>query len=185
MRRRVAASDAQRLKRLRAGGDLDEQGLPFGTIPAAFIDSRDDARLVFPNSQEIFRKVERGAGSMLATVLSFDSPQVARVLAGYLAPATSTAVLAWYSSALQGRGWRQPAMSRDARSRSDAVVVFHRGVREWISVTIPGAPRAQRILDGGGLSRCLAPGRTVYVFDYQIGVAQRPTRGVHVSVDPQ
>jgi hypothetical protein len=175
VRHHIEASDERRLRQLRAGADVDEHGLPFGTIPGAFIDARDEARLVFPHAHQVFRKVDRGAGSALAMMLSLDSPPTARVAAGYLAPATSTAVLAWYRTELRTRGWEERRLSRPTTARSAAIEVFHRG-REWVSVTVPNRQEAQAILDRSGFGRSLADGETVYGLDYQIGVQQRPRR---------
>lgn len=68
------ASDARRADRLRAGYDLDEGGLPFGSIPAAFIESRDEARMVYPGAREVFRTASGASGSIARLVADHRGP---------------------------------------------------------------------------------------------------------------
>lgn len=161
-------SDARRMARIEDGELLDDHGLPLGTIPAAFVDHREESRLVYPHSRQVFRRVQRGAGSTLARVISFDAPPHASLDAGYVAHATGSAVLDWYQAELEARGW-QGRPRRPLRDMSDLGQVFHRA-RESFSVEIPPAPRAQRHIEHAGLGWPLTAEETYFTVQYIITV---------------
>jgi hypothetical protein len=166
LRHFAAVRDNQRMQRIEAGADVDDHDLPLGTIPAEFVDSREEARLVYPNAQEVFRKTGRGPGSMLIRIISFDNVPAATALACYIATATPTSVLDWYRATLEARGW-QSRIRRPAEDSWDAVQVFYR-TRESLSVTVPTASQAQHTLEHLGISWPLRPDQTYFTVDYRI-----------------
>jgi hypothetical protein len=171
LRRYLELADARRTQRLRNGELLDEHGMPVGTIPAAFIDDRDEAGLVFPGAREVFRSVQRGTGSLLMAVISFDDVPAARLDAGYLVPALPDQVLDWYQAELGSRGWTARAR-RYGGQLSEALQGFDRGRQSFI-VTVPTEERARRAVESSGVTWPLPSGHSYVEVDYRIPV-RRP-----------
>ncbi|HAM02250.1 MAG TPA: hypothetical protein DCQ30_08505 [Acidimicrobiaceae bacterium] len=161
------------MEQIHAGRNLDEQGIPFGAIPASFVEGRSEARMVYPGAQEVFRRVERGTGSMVLKILSFDQVPAGHLEAGYVAPAPPDAVLDWYQAELGARGWSSRAR-RHSEHEFDALQGFDRPRQELV-VTVPTRHRAQPRLDRNGVT-WPEPGRCYFELQYRIFVRHPPQR---------
>lgn len=167
-RRYRDVADARRMEQIRAGRNLDEQGIPFGTIPAAFIEERAESRLRYPGAGEIFRAASPGSGSILARVLSFDDVPAARLRAGYDVPAAPATVLDWYGAQLEALGWTSRGR-RPAGKLWIAAEVFEQPRQEF-AVTVPVAAQAQRAVEHHGARWPLDDGDIYVSVDYRIYV---------------
>lgn len=138
------------MEQIHAGRNLDEQGIPFGAIPASFVEGRSEARMVYPGAREVFRRVERGTGSMVLKILSFDAVPAGHLEAGYVAPALPDAVLDWYQAELEARQWSSRGR-RYSGQLFDALQGFDRPRQEFV-VVVPTRDRVQPRLDRHGVT---------------------------------
>lgn len=174
LRRRMETVEARREERLEAGDDLDEHGLPVGSIPAAFVETREEAHMVYPGAREMFRTTEGASGSMLVRILSFDDGPAAKLSAGYLAPATAVTILDWYQVRLEARGWESRPRQWPGTSAGpdlwDLLQVFHRRGRESFTVEIPTGRRSRLVAERHGLAWPQVPFQTYFEVRYRISV---------------
>lgn len=173
--RRRGDSDARLAKGIAAGAHLGRDGLPVGTIPAEFIDSRPEANLVYPHARELYRTSERGTGSMLARVLAFDAPLAAEMNAGYVASATPTEVLNWYAAELQARGWSSGTHCPVGGLDTAAQGFSRTGNREHLRVRVPSDISGQAILERHGAPP-LRHGQVLFSVTYTILVRYEDER---------